>query len=283
MRHIKFFFSASSTGVFQFPARSIRTIIPPRPAVTTLVYLNRLGKIERYGETDLSLIRTRDNKFYLQRVLENGETIRWLAPGLDHLRNVTNFETYSLSEIDENGGIIIPADVMPTAPHEPPSFFDAVYYISRMEATKKFTRKDRRDWHRRLFAHWRESPDKYITHSLGTYGTIFLIVLWVVVRGFHSIKNNRPFWDVDVYKSEDEMGGDVDPWTRLKRFSDMHPEHQGLDLTIATMSPGQTHLSSSRAELRESDFTDPHYHSELWWKIRHCRYYGHWPKGIAAE
>lgn len=232
----------------------------------------------RNGETDLSLIRTRDNNFYLQRVLENGETVRWLAPGLDHLKNATNLETYSLSEIDENGGIIIPADVMPTAPHEPPSFFDAVHYMWRMKGTKKFTRKDRRDWHRRLFAHWRESPEKYISHSIGTYGVCFLIVLWILVRGFHSIKNNRPFWDVNVYSSDKEV---IDPWLRLKRFSEMHPEHEGLDMTVAVLSPGQSQMSSSRAELRESDFTDPHYHSELWWKIRHCRYYGHWPRGIS--
>lgn len=282
MRHFKASFENRNVGSLHLPARFIRKIIPPRPAVTTLVYLSRSGKIVRHGESDLSLIRTRENKFYLQRVLENGETIRWLAPGLEHLKNVTNFETYSLSEIDENGGIIIPADVMPSAPHEPPSFFDAVYFISRMVATKKFTRKDRRDWHRRLFSHWRESPEKFVTHSIGTYGIVFLILLWFVVRGFHSIKNNRPFWDVDVYKPE-KVDNQVDPWKRLKRFSEMHPEHEGLDMTVTLMSPGQSHLSSSRAELRESDFTDPHYHSELWWKIRHCRYYGHWPKGIADE
>lgn len=279
MKILKSPYSCTSSAL-TISTRCIRTVIPPRPAVTTLVYLNRYGKIVHHGETDLSLIRTRENKFYLQRVLENGETIRWLAPGLDHLKNVTNFETYSLSDIDENGGIIIPADIMPTAPHEPPSFFDAVYYIWRMEAIQKFTRKDRREWHRRLFAHWRESPDKYISHSLGTVGVGFLVVLWFLVRGFHSIKNNRPFWDIDVYKPEHQHDGRVDPALRLKKFSEMHPEHEGLDMTVTMLSPGQTQLSSARAELRESDFTDPHYHSELWWKIRHCRYYGHWPRSI---
>ncbi|ESS65511.1 hypothetical protein TCDM_06116 [Trypanosoma cruzi Dm28c] len=170
---------------------------------------------------------------------------------------------------------------MPTASNDPPSFHDAVYYINRVEAKKKFTRKDRRQWHRRLFAHWKESPEKFLNHSIGAYGMPFLFVLWLTIRGFHSIKNNKPFWDVNVYGKTDEEQVLQDPWLRLKRFSDRHPEHEGLDMTVTMMSPGQSRLSSSRAEIRETDFTDPHFHSELWWKIRHVRYYGHWPKGLA--
>lgn len=267
--------AAASTAL-----RGIRTVIPPRPAVTVIVYVNHMGKAVRNGtETDLSLIRTRDNKFYLQRVLPNGEVIRWLAPGLDYIKNVTNFDTYSLNEINEHGGVIIPADVLPASPNDPPSYQDAVHYITQVKASKKFTRKDRRLWHRRLFAHWKESPDKYLNHITGTYGMAFLVVLWLVVRGFHSLKNNKPFFDTDVYTKPGEQRHD--PWVQLKRFSEMHPEHELTDMSVTMMSPGQSRLSSARAELRESDFTDPHYHSELWWKVRHCRYYGHWPKGIA--
>ncbi|RNF03214.1 hypothetical protein TraAM80_05894 [Trypanosoma rangeli] len=170
---------------------------------------------------------------------------------------------------------------MPTASNDPPSFQDAVYYINRVEATKKFTRKDRRQWHRRILAHWRESPEKFLNHSIGVYGMPFLVVLCLTIRGFHSIKNSKPFWDVNVYGKSDEERELQDSWLRLKRFSDRHPEHEGLDMTVAMMSPGQSHLSSSRAELRESDVTDPHFHSEIWWKLRHMRYYGHWPKGLA--
>ncbi|KAG5494315.1 hypothetical protein GH5_02328 [Leishmania sp. Ghana 2012 LV757] len=259
----------------------IRTVIPPRPAVTTLVYLDHSGRAVRTGvETDLSLIRTRDNKFYLQRVLPNGEVVRWLAPGLNYLKNVTNFETYALNDIDENGGVVIPSDVMPTAAHDVPGLRDAVFYMTKLEATSKFTRKDRRRWHRRLFAHWKESPEKYLSHTLGTYGVAFLVMLWVCVRGFHSIKNQKPFWDVNVYGLTDEERERTNPWLRLKRFSERHPEHEGVDMTVTMLSPGQSRLSSARSELRESDFTDPHYHSEFWWKVRHCYYYGHWPKGL---
>lgn len=267
---------------FGGPSRTIRTVIPPRPEVTTISYLDHHGRAVKNGTvTDISLIRTRDNKFYLQRVLKDGEVVRWLALGLSNLKNVTNFETYSLNEIDENGGVIIPADVMPTVSHDPPSFHDAVYYISKVEGTEKFTRKDRRRWHRRLYAHWRESPEKYLNHTIGTYGMAFLFCLWVAVRGFHSIKNGKPFFDVNVYGKTDEEREASDPWIRLRRFSSLHPEHEGIDMSVTMMSPGQSQLSSARAELRESDFTDPHYHSEFWWKVRHCRYYGHWPKGIA--
>ncbi|CBH16335.1 hypothetical protein, conserved [Trypanosoma brucei gambiense DAL972] len=262
--------------------RYIRTIITPRPAVTTLVYIDKYGRPVRNGtETDVSLIRTRDNQFYLQRVLPGGEVIRWRAPGLDHLKHVTNFETYNLNEIDEYGGVIIPAGVMPTTPNDPPSYHDAVYYINRMEATEKITRKTRRRWHRRLYAHWKESPDKFFNYSISAYGVPFIVLLWLTIRGFHSIKNNKPFWDVNVYGKTDEESDARDPWLRLMRFSDRHPEHEGLDLTVTMMSPGQSRLSNSRAELRESDFTDPHFHSELWWKLRHVRYYGHWPKGLS--
>lgn len=277
--------SSSSCGLHSAlytATRGIRTVIPPRPAVTTLVYIDEAGRAARRGEqTDISLIRTRENKFYLQRVLPDGEVVRWEAPGLEYLKNVTNFETYSLNEIDEHGGIIIPADVAPSAGPEPPLFIDAVHYIAGVSATKKFTRKDRRHWHRRLFAHWKESPDKYLNHVMGSYGVVFLVVLWLVIRGFHSIKNNKPFLDANVYGITDEDRNRNDPFLRLKRFSDRHPEHESLDMTMTMLSPGQGWLSSARAELRESDFTDPHFHSEFWWKVRHLRYYGHWPKGLA--
>lgn len=261
--------------------RTIRSVIPPRPLVTTIVYIDRLGRRARSGaETDMSLIRTRDNKFYLQRVLPDGEVVRWLAPGLDYIKNVTNFDTYSFNEINDHGGVIVPADVTPSSATEPMSYHDAVYLMSIIHPVRKFTRKDRRQWHRRLCAHWKESPDKYYNHILGTYGVAVCIVLWLVIRGFHSIKNNKPFLDANVYESQEETGLKRTPWHRLKSFSDMHPEHEGFDMSPTMMSPGQSRLSSSRAELRESDFTDPHYHSELWWKIRHLRYYGHWPKSI---
>ncbi|KAF8289012.1 hypothetical protein TcBrA4_0004660 [Trypanosoma cruzi] len=185
--------TTSVFGVSLLQSRGIRTVIAPRPAVTTLVYIDKYGRpLRNSTETDLSLIRTRDNKFYLQRVLEGGEVIRWRAPGLDHLKNVTNFETYTLNEIDEYGGVVIPADLMPTASNDPPSFHDAVYYINRVEAKKKFTRKDRRQWHRRLFAHWKESPEKFLNHSIGAYGMPFLFVLWLTIRAFIASRTTSP-------------------------------------------------------------------------------------------
>ncbi|CCW66222.1 unnamed protein product [Phytomonas sp. Hart1] len=272
-------------GALYSTRRGIRTVIAPRPAVTTLVYLNNMGTRIRDGtETNISLIRTRDNQFYIQRILPDGEVVRWYAPGLEHLKHVTNFDTYSLNVIDENGGIVIPSDVVPSPPSESAYYLDAIYYINQIQAVRKFTRKDRRRWHRKLFMHWKESPEKFVNHTIGTYGMASLVILWVLIRGFHSLKNKKSFWDADVYNSHGRTETErqkKDPWLKIKRFSDCHPEHEGMDLTVAMFSPGQSRLSSARAELRESDFTDPHYHSEFWWKVRHCRYYGHWPKGIA--
>ncbi|EPY26451.1 hypothetical protein AGDE_11311 [Angomonas deanei] len=269
-------------GSLLHSTRGIRTVIPPRPVTTVIAYVSRGGyAIRDREESDVSLIRTRDNKFYLQRVLETGEVIRWRAPGLDYLKNVTNMDTYDLSEINDNGGVIIPADVMSTTPNDPPNVLDALDYIRKVKPTAKLTRKDRRHWHRQLYSHWSESPEKYFSHTVGTYGAAFLFVLWVVVRGFYAIKNDKPFWDVNVYGKTDEERVKTDPWMRLKRFSDNHPEHESFDFRPIMMSPGQAQLSSARAELRESDFTDPHFNSEFWWKVRHMRYYGHWPKGLA--
>lgn len=275
--------SFTSSALHQ-SVRSIRNVIPPRPLVTTLLYLDSYGRPIRSKatETPLSLVRTRDNKFWLQRVLENGEVVRWHAIGLSHLKHATSFETYSLNDIDEFGGVVIPADVQPTAPQDPPGFLDAVYYIMRVTPTGKFTRKDRRSWHRRLFSDWRESPEKYMTNIISFYGLPLVFVMWLGMRGAASMRNNRSFWDKDVYTPYGEESTYIDPFDRLREFSDRHPEHEGHDdIAVTLLSPGQARLSSARAELRESDHTDPHYHTEFFWKVRHCRYYGHWPKGIA--
>jgi hypothetical protein len=101
--------------------RGIRTQIPPRSAVTVITYLDRYGNpIKTKDETDLSLIRTRDNKFYLQRVLEDESIVRFAAPGLGMIKNSANFEYFSIAEIDIYGGVVVPADLMPTPQHERP-------------------------------------------------------------------------------------------------------------------------------------------------------------------
>lgn len=261
--------------------RFIRTVIAPRPMATTLMFIDEAGRCVRNGaESDMSFIRTRDNKFYLQRVMPNGEVVRWLAPGLEVLKTITNFETFSISSIDDYGGIIVPADVIPTSSFEPMCFHDAAYHMRKIQPHKKITRKDRRFWHRRLFADWRESPDKYANEVIGRYGIVGLLCVWLVIRGFHSLKNNKPFWDMNVYGKTDAEMDRTNQLLRLKKFSDRHPEHALTDPIVAMLSPGQTRLSSARSELRETDFTDPHFHSEFWWKVRHAYYYGHWPRGL---
>lgn len=72
-------------------------------------------------------------------------------------------------------------------------------------------------------------------------------MIWVTVRGFHSIKNNKPFLNPNVYGKTDEERTKSDPWLGLKRFLDQRPEHGGMDMTVTMMSPGQSRLSSARA------------------------------------
>ena len=260
-------------------ARSIRTQIPTRPEVTVLLYLDSHGTQSRHNRvTNISLVRTRDNKFWLQRVLPGGETIRWRAVGLDVMKHATSFESYNICDIDENGGIVIPTEVRPTCQGDPLSFFDAICTIQKMQSHAKFTRKDRRQWHRRSFAHWSETPEKYATHILGSYGVLGIIVLWVVVRASHAYTNNKSFWDNDVYTKGGER--EYETIKQINDFAKTHPEHEISERKMVPMSPGMDKLGGARAELRESDYMDPHSHSELWWKLRHAYYYGHWPKGL---
>lgn len=259
--------------------RSIRSQIPPRPEVTVIAYLDNFGKGARHGiVSHMSLVRTRDNRFWLQRVLPGGETIRWRCIGLDVLKHATSFESYSLNDIDENGGVIIPNEIRPTCQGDPLCFFDAVMEIQKLHAHAKFTRKDRRQWHRRSFCHWSESPEKYGSQVLASYGLLGLFVLWLLVRGSHAYKNKKGFWDNDVYSKDiDEENQAI---MRIREFDRNHPEHNSLERKLVLMSPGMDRLGSARAELRESDFMDPHAHSELFWRLRHAYFYGHWPKGL---
>lgn len=264
-------------------ARCIRSVIPPRPLVTTLVYLDDYGRAIRSKsqETSLSLIRTRDNKFWLQRVLPTGEVIRWPAIGLEHIKHATSFENYSLNDMDEYGGVVIPVDVMPSPQHERPYFLDSVRVMMNIIPDQKLLRKGRRHWHRRTSAHWRESPEMYYNVCMERYVAPVLVLIWAANRFYHSVKNDRDFWDPNVYQGRGDKDTYVDPWVHLSRFAERHPEHESYDdRAVTMMSPAQSRLSSARSELRESDVTDPHYHSEFWWKVKHCRYYGHWPKSI---
>ncbi len=274
--------SAPSTTTLCTSARSIRSVVPPRPLVTTIMYLDGYGRAIRSKtqESPLSFARTRDNKFWLQRVLPDGEVVRWRALGLDRLKHAVNFETYNLNELDEYGGVVVPMEVFPTVANDPPPFQDVVHMMMKLHASQKITRKVRRSWHRRLAVHWKDDAQKYYMKISETVFFPILVIIWFFNRLAHSIMNKKPFWDHDVYHA-DGADNRIDPIARLKKFSDTHPEQDGYDDRMITMlSPMQSRLSSARAELRESDVTDPHFHSELWWKLRHMRFYGHWPKSL---
>ncbi len=267
------------SAVVVTPCRCIRTQIPPRPEVMIMAYLDTTGTVARHRRvTNLALVRTRDNKFWLQRVMPGGEVVRWRCVGLDIMKHATSFEAYNIGDIDENGGIIIPCEVRPTCQADPLSYFDAVTTLLKLKSHAKFTRKDRRQWHRRSFAHWSETPEKYASHVLGTYGMLGVVLLWVLVRSSHAYKNNKSFWDNDVYTRGGEQ--EFDTIRRIRQFAERHPEHNTSDRKLVPMSPGMDSLGAARAELRETDFMDPHAQSEFWWKLRHMYYFRHWPKGL---
>lgn len=254
--------------------RSIRTQIPPRPSVTVLAYLDHHGNVVRgKEETDLSLVRTRDNKFYLQRVYPNETVVRFLCPGLSVLKNATNFEYFSMFDIDNHGGIVIPSDVFPTAAHDPPTFSDGVYCLTRCEQTTKFTRKDRRSWHRRLFSHWQESPEKYHMNFIVNTSCVVTLIVWLLARYIYVYKNGKTYF-------EDLPERDNTYVAKSKRFSDRHPEHIGFDLNPLQLSPGQHSLSQARSDMRNDWQDTTSWTNDGLWKIRHAFYYHHWPRSI---
>jgi len=262
--------------------RRIRQTVPPRPEVLTLAYLDKLGRPCKGVKSNLSLIRTRDNMFYLQRILPDGEVIRWRCLGLENMKQATSFESYSIHAIDANGGVIIPTNVRATSQSEPLGFLDAVTDIRHLQTAPKFTRQDRREEHRQLFSHWSESPEKYSLQIFQAYVVPLMVLTWLLVRGFNAYRNNKGFWAVDVYDSDDPLvqRKRIDIQQRAMQFDEKHPEHGVLERGVIAMSPAQERMMLARSELRGTDAMDPHMTNEIVWKMRHAWYYGHWPKGL---
>lgn len=255
--------------------RSIRTQIPPRPGVTVIAYLDHYGNpIKTKEETDLSLIRTRDNKFFLQRVFADESIVRFPAPGLGMIKSGANLEYFSLNEIDIYGGIIIPSDVAPTPHTERPGFHDAVQIMMQCSPTTKFTRKDRRAWHRRIYANWEEHPEKYQVASLHN-GMLALVVAVFCLLKYNSWKRENDPLTGTGYRIEEDEG----MWKRAKNFGKRHPEHSYNISASVDFSPAQLDYIYSRAEPTYSDH-DSSVGMEFFWKLRHAKSHGHWPKGL---
>jgi hypothetical protein len=255
---------------------SIRTQIPPRPAVTVITYLDRYGNpIKTKQETDLSLIRTRDNKFFLQRVMVDESIIRFAAPGLGMIKNAANFEYFSIQEIDVYGGVVVPNDLMPVPAHERPYFHDAVHVMMQVKPVKKFTRKDRRIHHRKLFTHWEANPEKYRFAFM--FNAVFTLTIcsWVLINVVSLERPDDPLEpnNAGPQRHENSIFTYADNW--MKR----HPEHNTIFSSTIDFTPGQLEYVQRRSESMDSD-TDVTTGIEWIWKLRHARTYGHWPKGI---
>jgi hypothetical protein len=258
--------------------RLIRTQIPPRPAVTVITYLDHYGNpVKTKEETDLTLIRTRDNKFYLQRVFADESVVRFVVPGLGMIKNAANFEYFSLGDIDLYGGVIIPGDVAPTSHQERPGFHDAVYVIMKCKPTTKFTRKDRRTWHRKLFSHWQEDPEKYQLNTMITALCLLMPIGYLIARHWaYTRRGIDPSSNGGLNNSQ----RDDTLWARSQKFAERHPEHLSCISSTVELTPAQQTFSQARSEMRDKDITDPALGFEMLWKFRHAAYYGHWPKGL---
>lgn len=270
--------TAPTTALWTPPnSRSIRTLIPPRPAVTVVMYLDQYGNpIRNKDETDVSLIRTRENKFFLQRVFDDESVVRFACPGLSVIKHAQNFEYFTVGDIDIHGGAILPSDVWPTTAHDRPMLQDVVHVLSRSRPTTKFLRKDRRAWHRRLFAHWEESPEKFRFHLVNYVGAMLCFVVYVVTRYFYYCDTKQiTFWNTEGRQIREDGY-----WGKARRFSDRHPEHQTTDLSPVQLSPAQNVFMRARSELRTNEVSDPGSGMGWMWKIKHTFNYGHWPKDI---
>jgi hypothetical protein len=258
--------------------RPIRTVLPPRPNHTVIAYLDHYGNpIKSRQETDLSLIRTRDNKFYIQRVFHDESVVRFPAPGLAMIKNASNFEYFSLTDLDLYGGVLVPMEICPSLPSERPSYHDAVYIIMRCHPTDKFTRKDRRAYHRRMHAYWAESPEQYHTNYVMMYGCLLVLGVYLSLRWLNNVYRGVPWYDEDhLFNRDDNV------WSKAYRFARNHPEHMNILPTTLNFSPALESYSQTRAEIRQAESIDPSMQWEWVFKVQHLKQYGHWPASLAT-
>lgn len=273
----------SSSPCIAVQHRCIRTQIPPRPVHTVLCYLDRIGSpVKNRVETNLAIVKTRQNLFYLQRVMDDGSYIRWRVPGLDRMKHATSFEAFSMHDIDEDGGVEVNKELVPWGGCAAPDYLDAIYQINRVEPIGKLTRKDRRFWHRRLFAQTEESTDKYVMYWASRAVLALAFGGWLLQRITSAYINDKNFFDSDVYVKEGEAGK-LSAFDKYISFKDLHPEHNYKDMSLQMMSPAQDTMMVSRSDLRGTDVLDAESSSPFMWQLRHLSAYGHWPKPIDSE
>ena len=262
-------------GLYEEGMRSIRSRIPPRPKAVILCYVDHYGNpMKNRQETTISLIRTRENKFYLQRIFDDGSVERWPCPGLEMMKGVTSFEHFSISDIDEYGGVTIPQGIAPSGMGggDKPTYLDAVRILSECEPLRKFTRPERRAFHFRCMGPTSETPFKHKVHQAAQIlaGSAFIMLLLnrIVSRGGKNMNPFAPSQELDVYTR------------RLKEFGDMHPEHGRVEHFPAVISPGQMEKAQRSVHEDWEEVTDTYTGRELLWKIQHAWTHDHWPKGM---
>ena len=258
--------------------RLIRQQLPPRPAVTVLTYLDHYGNpIKNKDETDISFIRTREDKFFLQRVFPDQSVVRWSVPGLNMMKNAATLDQIAIPDIDTFGGVVVPIDVAPCQTNCRPSLGDAIFLLMHCYPNHKFIRRDRRAHRRKVVSSWEEDPDKF---TIAFTGRIFImavsVTVLVVLIADLQYRGYTPFGDPlreDSLRENSCQG-------RMATFAERHPEHTRPEILPAAITRGMQQLTRARMELRDKEITDPTLMSEWYWKVKHMWNFGHWPKGL---
>eukprot|EP00760_Papus_ankaliazontas_P018771 PhM_4_TR17636/c0_g1_i1/m.82352 len=266
--------SSSIAHVFTFATRGIRSRVPPRPQATVLCYLDHYGNAMRNRqETTISLIRTRNNKFFLQRIFDDGSTERWPCPGLEMMKGVTSYEHFSLSDIDDYGGVLIPHGVAPAAAWDRPSFLDAVRIMAKCQPMRKFTRGERRAYHASLYGPDEEHFLKSRIHFIMNCAFICIVVMVIGSRIYFREPGERNLFGPGTARNHVSV--------RIEDFANRHPEHMNNVEHFPTLvSPKQILLAQQSMAKDFDEITDVYTGREFLWKAQHAWNYGHWPKGI---
>ena len=266
--------------------RFIRTQIPPRPVAVVICHMDQYGNVCRNGEeSDVALVRTRSNEFYLQRVFDDESVVRFPVPGLACIKNQANMEYFNLSDIDNYGGVHIPRTlalndvlrgVCPDSTHR---FLEAVVCIRNCEPGEKYTRKKRRlQWHR-IFTHPSENRAKELD-GYAHYLLIFPVVTFTLM--VYSLFSS------DVSAKKKRFDSDH---PEISRAAVLSTEFHGMDgfgeeHVVSDLSPGLVEFSVTRRSLDpvESDevtgYEMANTYSSFSWRFQHFMSYGHWPSAL---
>jgi hypothetical protein len=264
--------------------RAIRTQVPPRPVATVICHLDQYGNVCRNGdETDVALIRTRQNEFFLQRVFPDESVVRFPVPGLAIIKNQANMEYFNLGDINLYGGVLLPDEVRShrfnVQSDASDQFHDALRTMQTVRTTEKLTRKDRRANFRDEVAHWRESPNQFMHKVVLPLLLACVAIPWLCFRYLSSSVGPD---GAPLYWNDRVQNAAID--TLLRGVPETGPVRTPEDYPV-DMTPGMADFLDKRqtAELLDEETTavteDPLV--TMYWQAEHLQAHGHWPRPLS--